>query len=105
MIMEKKLVITFNHTELTEILGVKLLMDFGDYKVNGEVILEENLDDAVESFEQILIEHVKTTQPSLFNPEPTGTYANLYPLGLSAVFKSNQELSGDVSILYPATSM
>lgn len=105
MIMEKKLVITFNHAELTEILGVDLLLHFGEYKVNGELILEETVDDAVESFEQILIEHVKNTQPSLFNPEPTGSYANLYPLGLSAVFKSNQELSGSVSILYPETSM
>lgn len=103
--MEKNVVITFNHKELTEILGVKLLMDFGDYKVNGIFISEEKIDETVDYYENLLVEHVKTTQTELFDMEPIGSYARLFPLGLSAAFKSNQELSGSVSIVYPKTEM
>lgn len=103
--MQKQVVIEYTPEDLKGIIGVELLMDFGQIQINGKEVLEEVLDGIVETYEELLIEYTKKHQPELFDVEPIGQYSRIFPKGLSFMFKSKQVIYGSVTVVYPETDM
>lgn len=99
--MQKQVVIEYTPEDLKEIIGVELLMDFGQIQINGKEVSEDSID----SYEELLISYAKEQHPELFDVEPIGQYSRIFPKGLSFMFKSKQVIYGSVTVVYPETAI